>query len=622
MAELKPTSPGSAAAGEARTVPVSDLVVVAGFKDFIYPGLVSTGRVERGGGKPFHTVITAENFHALQALTFTHRGQVDAVYIDPPYNSGATDWKYNNDYVAKDDVYRHSKWLAFIERRLLLAKELLKPDDSVLIVAIDDKEGNRLGVLLDQMFPEARIEMVTSVINPRGKYRDGEFGRCEDYIYFVAFGAARVQGEPDQDFLEGASVAWRTLRRSDLSSARGTKKGGTGQFFPIYVDANGKIEAIGEALPPRTRREDAPVVTGCTAVFPVREDGTEMNWGLTAPSLRALLAEGYVRVGKATPTKPQSYEISYLTSGRIDDIATGRATVVGRNPDGSVVTRYQSHKLKMPISTWQRPSHNAEIHGTDLLKSIVGERGFPFPKSLYAVEDCLRFFIANKPNAVVVDFFAGSGTTAHAVMRLNRQDGGRRQSICVSNNEVSADEQAALRQAGLRPGDPDWEKWGICDHITKPRIRSVITGQTPEGRAIEGEYRFSDVFAAADGFSENAEFFSLTYEAPIAADYNYAFDRIAPLLWLRAGAEGSRVDTLPEAGWAVADRYGLLVDLDQSSAFANACRAKSGLRVAYLVTNDERRFEAVARSLPAGVDVVRLYEAYLTNFRFASGGGA
>ena len=131
-----------------------------------------------------------------------------------------------------------------------------------------------------------------------------------------------------------------------------------------------------------------------------------------------------------------------------------------------------------------------------------------------------------------------------------------------------------------------------------------------------------DVFAAADGFSENAEFFSLTYEAPIAVDYNYAFDRIAPLLWLRAGAEGSRVDTLPEAGWAVADRYGLLVDLDQSSAFANACRAKSGLRVAYLVTNDERRFEAVARSLPAGVDVVRLYEAYLTNFRFASGGGA
>jgi adenine-specific DNA-methyltransferase len=83
--------------------------------------------VERGGDKPFHTVINAENFHALKTLTFTHRGKVDAIYIDPPYNTGAKDWKYNNDYVEGDDLYRHSKWLAFMERRLLLAKELLNP---------------------------------------------------------------------------------------------------------------------------------------------------------------------------------------------------------------------------------------------------------------------------------------------------------------------------------------------------------------------------------------------------------------------------------------------------------------------------------------------------------------
>ena len=140
---------------ETKAVSIDDLVVVAEFRDPIYPGLVATGKVERGGDKPFHTVINAENFHALQALPFTHRGKVDAIYIDPPYNTGAKDWKYNNDYVEADDVYRHSKWLAFMERRLKLAKELLNPDDSVLIVTIDEKEYLRLGLLLEQTFPEA-----------------------------------------------------------------------------------------------------------------------------------------------------------------------------------------------------------------------------------------------------------------------------------------------------------------------------------------------------------------------------------------------------------------------------------------------------------------------------------
>ena len=125
---------------QTQAVIVDDLVVVAEFNDRIYPGLVETGRVERGGDKPFHTVINAENFHALEMLTYTHRGKVDAIYIDPPYNTGAKDWKYNNNYVEGDDDYRHSKWLAFMERRLEVARELLNPEDSVLIVTIDEKE--------------------------------------------------------------------------------------------------------------------------------------------------------------------------------------------------------------------------------------------------------------------------------------------------------------------------------------------------------------------------------------------------------------------------------------------------------------------------------------------------
>ena len=119
---------------------VDDLVVVAEFRDPIYPGLVSTGKIERGGDRPFHTVINAENFHALQVLLYTHEGKVDAIYIDPPYNTGARDWKYNNNYVDNDDAYRHSKWLAMMERRLKLAKRLLNPAASALIVTVDEKE--------------------------------------------------------------------------------------------------------------------------------------------------------------------------------------------------------------------------------------------------------------------------------------------------------------------------------------------------------------------------------------------------------------------------------------------------------------------------------------------------
>lgn len=604
---------------ERQSAAVADLIVVAEFKDYIYPGLVSTGKVERGDGKPFHTVINGENFHVLEALTFTHRSKIDAIYIDPPYNSGASDWKYNNDYVGEDDIYRHSKWLAFIERRLLIARQLLNPKNSVLIVAIDDKEFNRLGLLLEQTFPEARIEMVTSIINPRGKYRKGNFGRCEDYLFFVMIGASTVLGEPDEDYGEGASVAWRTLRRSDLSSARGTKKGGTAQFYPIYVSSDGKIQEIGKPLTPDVDRNSVAVVDGCTPVFPIRDDGTEMNWGLTGASLKLLFGRGYVRVGRATPSKPQRYEISYLTSGRIDDIESGKASVVGHNPDGSVIAIYDESKIKMPITSWSKQSHNAEIHGTDLLKAIVGERGFPFPKSLYAVEDCLKLFLANNSKAVILDFFAGSGTTSHAVMRMNHHDGGRRRSISVTNNEVGPEEQSRLRTQGLRPGDEGWEQWGICDYITKPRIRAVISGKTPEGKEIEGDYKFVDEFSIADGFDENAEFFTLTYETPVAVSHNRAFERIAPLLWMRAGSEGRRIDKLPDQGWEVADSYGLLIDLDKSAAFVGAIETKEAICVAYVVTDDDRRFQSVVRRLPGSVEPVRLYESYLTNFRFAMG---
>jgi len=605
-----------AAEPETADVATDDIVVVAEFRDYIYPGLVSTGKVERGADKPYHTVINGENFHVLEALTFTHRGKIDAIYIDPPYNTGARDWKYNNDYVEEEDLYRHSKWLAFMERRLLVAKRLLNPDASCLIVSIDEKEYLRLGMLLEQMFPEASMQMISSVINPKGTGRFNEFSRTNEYIYMLWFGDERVKPLKVTAAGKAPKVEWQTFRRRDLSSVRHTRPG---QFYPIYVnEESGEIEHIGEPLPHHVPRDEAPKRKGCIAVFPVRPDGTEMNWAITVPALKNRLAKGYARAGKFTG-EAQPYIIQYLKSGPIKDIEEGRATIVGRNPDGSVIAEYQQGTRKLPTTQWEFTSHSAEHYGTNLLKRLLPDRRFPFPKSMYAVEDCLRFFIEDKPHAIVLDFFSGSGTTAHAVMRLNRQDGGRRQCISVTNNEVAADEQAALRMSGLRPGDPDWEKWGICDYITKPRIRAAITGKTPEGEDIDGDYKFTDEFPMAEGYEENAEFFTLTYETPVAVHHNLAFQRIAPLLWMRAGAEGPRIDALPDQGWAVAETYGLLVDLDRSAEFCDAVDACERLRIAYIVTDDDRRFQSVARRLPDSVEPIRLYESYLSNFRFSMG---
>jgi adenine-specific DNA-methyltransferase len=605
-----------AAEPETADVATDDIVVVAEFRDYIYPGLVSTGKVERGADKPYHTVINGENFHVLEALTFTHRGKIDAIYIDPPYNTGARDWKYNNDYVEEEDLYRHSKWLAFIERRLLVAKRLLNPDASCLIVSIDEKEYLRLGMLLEQIFPEASMQMISSVINPKGTGRFNEFSRTNEYIYMLWFGDERVKPLKVTAAGKAPKVEWQTFRRRDLSSVRHTRPG---QFYPIYVnEESGEIDHIGEPLPHDVPRDEAPKRKGCIAVFPVRPDGTEMNWAITVPALKNRLAKGYARAGKFTG-EAQPYIIQYLKSGPIKDIEEGRATIVGRNPDGSVIAEYQQGTRKLPTTQWEFTSHSAEHYGTNLLKRLLPDRRFPFPKSMYAVEDCLRFFIEDKPHAIVLDFFSGSGTTAHAVMRLNRQDGGRRQCISVTNNEVAADEQAALRKSGLRPGDPDWEKWGICDYITKPRIRAAIAGKTPEGEDIDGDYKFTDEFPMAEGFDENAEFFTLTYETPVAVHHNLAFQRIAPLLWMRAGAEGRRIDALPDQGWAVAETYGLLVDLDRSAEFCDAVDACEKLRIAYIVTDDDRRFQSVARRLPDSVEPIRLYESYLSNFRFSMG---
>ena len=233
------------------TADADDIVPVAESTDTIYPGLELVDRVQGGDtNDAVHTIIDGENLHALEALTYTHAGQIDCIYIDPPYNTGARDWKYNNDYVDTRDAYRHSKWLTFMERRLLVAKQLLNPDDSVLIVSIDEKEYLRLGLLLEQTFPGARIQMVSSVINRTGVARKSQFGRSDEYLFFVQLGASGPEPTPlESEWYPtnrvpyGGKLHWDSLMRTGTNRLRIDSPGA---YYPIFVrqDEDGNKQVV------------------------------------------------------------------------------------------------------------------------------------------------------------------------------------------------------------------------------------------------------------------------------------------------------------------------------------------------------------------------------------------
>ena len=609
-------------------LPVDVLVCVAQFGEPIYPYLQPLDTVCNAPDSDlWHTLIEADNCHALQLLEYLYAGKVDCIYIDPPYNTGVRDWKYNNNYVDGNDTYRHSKWLSMMEKRLKIAKRLLNPEDSVLIVTIDEKEYLHLGCLLEEMFQEARMQMVSSVINPAGAGRQTEFARTDEYLYFVQLGNSSIL--PESRETENVPVIWDTLRRSSLANARGRHgKGACGpnQFYPIYVnDTTGRIERIGEPVFEGIDRFTAPQIEGCTAVFPVRPDGTEMNWGIKPEEARERLAGGYLRAGKHTPSAPQQYVISYVTGGNIKDIDAGIAVIDGYEPDGSVRAYYPKGRDKMPTTNWNRPTHDAQRFGTNILTPIIGGR-FPYPKSLYAVKDCLRFFVANKPEALVIDFFAGSGTTLHAINLMNAEDGGHRRCILVTNNEVSNAEEKSLVSRGYQPGDEEWSNLGIARYVTWPRTVCSIEGHDVNGKPLKGDYITSgeEPMHMADGFKANAAFFKLGFLDKNAVALGRQFKELLPVLWLKAGAHGpcpalEETAEVPAMLVLPVNHFAVLTDESQYEAFAAQVNGEEAITTVYIVTDSEPGYREMVSGLHAE-DTYQLYRDYLDNFRINHGG--
>lgn len=643
-----------AATGETNAVGVefdlSDLVTVARFGEPIYPFLKPLGSVTNAPDSDlWHTLIEADNYHALQFLEYIYGGKVDCIYIDPPYNTGAKDWKYNNNYVDDNDAYRHSKWLSMMQKRLALAKKLLNPRDSVLIVTIDEKEYLHLGCLLEEMFPEARIQMVSSVINPKGVSVNLGFKRADEYLFFVMLGSATPQAlslgrewSPSAIRTTGSVEAktsqdagWTSMMRRGTSAARSDRPG---MFYGIYVNPETKtIKQVGEPIPKECHK--GPELAGLIQVLPIRSDGSEGRWQVGPQELRSRIEQGRVRVGKESS---YGFVINYLPDGEWKKIARNNEA------DGD---RW------IAPTQWKICSHDASAYGSSLLSNIITKR-FAFPKSLYAVHDTIRFFVANKPNAIIVDFFAGSGTTLHAVNLLNAEDGGKRQCVMVTNNEVSDAEAKSLTEQGYKPGDEEWERLGIARYVTWPRTVCSIEGHDVKGQPLKGNYgvevddyvvdeedtvvskttgkptktkiykktkrqmypKLAEM-AMADGFKANAAFFKLGFLDKTSVSLGRQFREMLPTLWMKAGAHGP----CPKASGEVGDmlilpenKFAVLLEESAFRAFQKELAQVEEIETVYLVTDYGQSYKSMASALK-GKTTYQLYRDYLDNFRINKG---
>ena len=558
------------------TLPATDIVVAKRFGEPIFPALRLREIVENGGqDKAFHVLINAENFHALQLLLYTHESSVDVIYIDPPYNTGARDWKYNNNYVDANDQWRHSRWLSYMKKRLLLARRLLKVD-GVLIVTIDDNENHHLQMLLEQCFPEREITTVVIVHNPRGNISNN-FAYIHEYAHYMIPRNQKIVAR-----LRKENKTPRKLRRWGGNS---TRKARPTMFYPILVKRN-KIIGFGDIMPDgeHPAGKNVTLADGTVQVWPIDQNGVERRWNF----------------GLDTIPDEVDRLVARKVDGELDIFLTEEETV-----------------LK---TVWTGGALDAGKYGASLVTHIVGKE-FPFPKSLYAVAQCLRAVTAHKKDAVILDFFAGSGTTLHATCLLNAEDGGSRRSITVTNNELGESREKQLAKKGVRPGSDAWESEGICRSITWPRCKYSIQGHRDDGSKLEGEYLTTKEgeetkLQMADGFKENLAYLDIEFLDPDQVEYGCQFTAIVPILWTMAGCRG-RLEEVgkPDYYLPANSPFAVLLKEQKFKQFRENIKARPDLTHIFLVTDSEEAFKDMKAQIKGRHHVIMLYKDYLENFK-------
>lgn len=526
-----------------------------------------------------------------------------------------------------------------------------------MILTIDEKEYLHIGCLLEEIFPDAQIQMITSVISAKGVVRNDQFSRVEEYIFVVEYGEVSFSKLPfnmlDDDIKKEADreIEWLGFRRRAPQAKRNSRPN---QFYPVYVNnETGIIEAIGDVVKQGVDRNTISVPEGCTALWPLSKDGDERLWSLIPEQARTNLEKGYLRV-KNWNKKERTGTVYYLPSGTIDDIESGKARTIGKNNDGSIIAKYEAEGTTPPKRVWNMKSHNAETYGTNVLNSILGKR-FDYPKSIYAVHDTLSFFVGNNPNALIIDFFAGSGTTLHAVNLLNAEDNGNRRCVLVTNNEMSVEEEKQLIDAGHLPGDEEWESLGIANYVTWPRIVGCIKGKDIDGNVLQGNYGVDKEtyelqklkvvegdktktinayikkneplypklaeLKVGDGFRSNAIFLKLGFLDKTSVALGMQFKELLPVLWMKAGAKGRcpeikedcpKMLILPE------NRFAVLVDENAFLEFNDEIKKHPSIQTIYIVTDYEVNYRSMVRSMNVK-ETYQLYRDYLDNFRINHG---
>jgi adenine-specific DNA-methyltransferase len=565
------------ASARAELEDAANLMVLKQVGEAVFPGLRQVGSVaSEDSARPWHVVVNGENAHVLQLLRAGMANRFTCVYIDPPYNSGKKDWRYNNRYVDKNDGYRHSKWLAMMDRRLRLTRELLA-EDGVLVVAIDENEHAHLVMLLEQLFRGYEVVSVAIEHNPRG-IQGRNFSYTNDFAVFVFrdTGEPRIARVPRPE----ERCEWQPLRNWGTESLRTDARS---CFYPIYAK-DGEVVGFGDVLPddahPAGVNTEGP--DGTTAVWPVDPKGVERKWRYARHTIEA--QREYLRVMLKGRGGAERLDVDLL---KHDDAI--RTLWVGRG-DGEG-NRYDANR-------W----------GTQLVNQLVPDEAFPFPKSLYSTRDALYAAVGDRPDALVLDFFGGSGTTLHATALLNAEDGGRRRCFLVTNNEVGAEAETRLRRAKASPGDQRWEREGIFHAVTMPRVTAALTGRAGE-EPLAGTY--IDGRALSEGLPDNAAFLELEYLDRDDVELGDALDRLQPLLWMAAegsgplratGVQAATIDR--EAGWAVVRRPSGTREV--ASAIADGARISE----VWVVTDSDDVFAGVASALP-GIRVTQLYDRLL-----------
>lgn len=366
---------------------------------------------------PNHIIIEAENLHALVALTYTHDGKIDVIYIDPPYNTGNKDFVYNDSYVDSEDSYRHSKWLSFMENRLRIAKTLLS-EKGVIFISIDDNEQANLKLLCDEVFGEEKF-VATIPWRKRTAKTDVPHSLSQDYEWIICYAQDGFQAGIQKDsrkYYESPDFPNKPWRVHDMSTQR-TAIERPNSNFTIVNPQNGKKYPVNPLAVWRITKEGFPqYMREHRIVFPGDYDFLKIS----KPVLRYWKEDDEKKAG-------ETFGFTAASSDLPKD--------VGMTQDG-----------------------------TKDVTGIFGEKAFGFPKPKSLIQYLVKIATPKAKDCAILDFFAGSGTTLHATMQLNAEDGGHRQCILVTNNEN-----------------------GICENVTYERNKRVIQGYTtPKGQQVEG----------------------------------------------------------------------------------------------------------------------------------------